>query len=78
MALDTTTLKASIIVAMKKAENNSKVAGATPDQIQEAYANDLTNAILAFVKSGQVNPGITVQVSTESGSGATNGIGTIS
>lgn len=78
MGLDTTTLKASIITAMKKAENNSKVAGATPDEIQQAYAEDLTNAITSFVKSGQVNPGISVQVATDSGSGATNGIGSIS
>lgn len=78
MALDTTTLKASIITAMKKAENNSKVDGATPDEIQQAYAEDLTNAILAFVKSGQINAGIAVTVSTDSGVGATTAPGSIS
>lgn len=78
MPLDTTSLTTAIRSAMDKAENTSKQTGATPEQVKQAFAEDLANAMKAFVSSGQVNFPIPVQVTPASGTGATTAAGTIS
>lgn len=77
MALNTTTLKQAILDALNMADNSCKQPGATPIAVKTELANNLANAMEAFVKSGQVNPGIQVEVNTF-GVGATIAPGTIS
>lgn len=58
--------------ALKKANEKARDAE-TPEEANEIWATELSQAIEAFVKSGevQVNTGISVQVNTGTGTGST-------
>lgn len=76
MALDTATLTTDIKALLDQAETKSKVKDATPEQIKQEYAQGLAAALEKFVKSGKVQPGITLTAGDATG--ATTGLGTIS
>ncbi len=85
MALDQTLLQTAIHAAFKKAKDvvrpaDPSQADAVQEQILTQLALDLTGAITAFVKSGDVT-GVTVQVKDSGanviGTGAQTGTGKI-
>ncbi|MDR2652135.1 MAG: hypothetical protein LBC68_07455 [Prevotellaceae bacterium] len=76
MALNKEILKTAVFAAFKSQQNKTE----NPDGALNDLASKLAEAIDAFIKSAQVNPGIPVSTtgSSTAQTGVTTGTGTLS
>lgn len=71
MALDKNSLIDDIYSALNKSEEESKVENATPEDVKKNHAQYLADAIEKYIKSGEVEAGIKVSVTPQTGNGST-------